>query len=96
MTEVDTIVGPEAPTRGFSVSVGGFSRGTNPFGSISVSFKNHVSGHQIKGMSGYIPKPAASARGMNANTDEWEIVVEDYDSFFGSLPLITANVSLNL
>lgn len=24
MTEVDTIVGPEAPTRGFSVSVGGF------------------------------------------------------------------------
>ncbi len=81
---------------GVSVSVGGFSLGSNPFGSISVSFKNHVSGHTIKGMAGYIPKPAATARGSNANADEWEIVVEDYDSFFGALPLITANVSLNL
>ena len=56
------------------------------FGSVQVNWRNMMpGGESVTGTQGYIKKPADITRGAGANTEEWTIVVEDYESFFGHL-----------
>ncbi len=58
------------------------------FFAIDVAMVNTVSAESIGGTKGYIKRPADVTRGTGANSQQWEVVVEDYTAIFGPLPTV--------
>lgn len=50
---------------------------------IFIQFKDTKGNDLASGTQGYIPKPAGMQRGMNAQSQEWRVVVERLDMLHG-------------
>jgi len=62
---------------------------TGIFAPVIVSVVDTVTGDSLVGVQGYIKRPAPMTRGAGANTQTWEIVVEDYNAIFGLFNLVS-------
>ena len=60
------------------------------FAAVSVVFKNIVNSELVVGTKGFIVKPAPLTRGTNPTEQTWQVVVEDYDAIFATLPEVAA------